>query len=137
MEIDPKNRNEDTKTNKKKKKKAVKVVYIANPLKVKASATEFRALVQELTGRDSDPSKYIAVEDTKNQIAVEETENHTAIEDTENQAINEVQYPSSSVEGACKSEENSFEMIDNYAVFSPPLMLYDPMDYGMSGFDED
>lgn len=48
----------------KMKKKGVKVVYISNPMKVKTSASEFRALVQELTGRDSDimsllhPSKF-------------------------------------------------------------------------------
>ncbi|KAK9169714.1 hypothetical protein Syun_001854 [Stephania yunnanensis] len=35
-------------------KQAMKVVYISNPMKVKASsASEFRALVQELTGKDS------------------------------------------------------------------------------------
>ncbi|XP_027173895.1 sigma factor binding protein 1, chloroplastic-like [Coffea eugenioides] len=51
------------KTNKqpKNKKKPVKVVYISNPMKVKTSASEFRALVQELTGQDADmpdPTKY-------------------------------------------------------------------------------
>lgn len=39
-------------------KKPIKVVYIANPMRVKTSAAGFRALVQELTGRDADPSKY-------------------------------------------------------------------------------
>ncbi|XP_043692875.1 sigma factor binding protein 1, chloroplastic-like [Telopea speciosissima] len=41
----------------KKKSKPIKVVYISNPMKVKTSASEFRALVQELTGRDSDLSR--------------------------------------------------------------------------------
>ncbi|XP_059311109.1 uncharacterized protein LOC132062586 [Lycium ferocissimum] len=36
------------------KKSNVKVVYISTPMKVKTSATRFRSLVQELTGRDSD-----------------------------------------------------------------------------------
>ncbi|XP_042471631.1 uncharacterized protein LOC122053707 [Zingiber officinale] len=36
------------------KKKPVKVVYISNPMRVTASAATFRALVQKLTGRDSD-----------------------------------------------------------------------------------
>nr|CAD1817362.1 unnamed protein product [Ananas comosus var. bracteatus] len=37
-----------------KMKKPVKVVYISNPMKVKAAnPAEFRALVQELTGQDS------------------------------------------------------------------------------------
>ncbi|XP_010245501.1 PREDICTED: sigma factor binding protein 1, chloroplastic-like [Nelumbo nucifera] len=38
----------------KSKNKPIKVVYISNPMKVKTSASQFRALVQELTGRDSD-----------------------------------------------------------------------------------
>ncbi|EES01627.1 hypothetical protein BDA96_03G355500 [Sorghum bicolor] len=41
-----------------KGKKPIKVVYISNPMRVKTSAAGFRALVQELTGRDADPSKY-------------------------------------------------------------------------------
>ncbi|KAI3844755.1 hypothetical protein MKW92_029921 [Papaver armeniacum] len=40
----------------KKISKPVRVVYISNPMKVKASVSEFRSLVQELTGRDSDIS---------------------------------------------------------------------------------
>ncbi|KAF3785983.1 hypothetical protein EJ110_NYTH23994 [Nymphaea thermarum] len=36
--------------NKRANKKPIKVVYIANPKMVKASAADFRALVQELTG---------------------------------------------------------------------------------------
>ena len=54
-----------TKTNKPKKKnknKPIKVVYISNPMRVNASASEFRALVQELTGQDAesppDPSRF-------------------------------------------------------------------------------
>lgn len=33
------------------------MVYISSPMKVKTSASEFRALVQELTGRDSDAER--------------------------------------------------------------------------------
>lgn len=36
----------------------VKVVYISSPMKVKTCASNFRALVQELTGRDSDLSRF-------------------------------------------------------------------------------
>ncbi|KAI3975014.1 hypothetical protein MKX01_005125 [Papaver californicum] len=44
-------------TNKCKKiSKPIKVVYISNPMMVKTSVSEFRSLVQELTGRDSDVS---------------------------------------------------------------------------------
>ncbi|XP_042451174.1 glycerol-3-phosphate acyltransferase 1-like [Zingiber officinale] len=38
----------------KKKKQPIKVVYISNPMKVKATDDEFRSVVQGLTGRDSD-----------------------------------------------------------------------------------
>ncbi|CAA0837416.1 Sigma factor binding protein 2- chloroplastic [Striga hermonthica] len=38
-----------------KKKGPLKVVHITNPIKFTATASEFRALVQELTGRDSGP----------------------------------------------------------------------------------
>ncbi|KAK2974084.1 hypothetical protein RJ640_001368 [Escallonia rubra] len=51
----------------KPKKKPVKVVYISNPMRVKTSASEFRALVQELTGQDADlpdPSKYPEILDS-------------------------------------------------------------------------
>ncbi|KAJ3690461.1 hypothetical protein LUZ61_019625 [Rhynchospora tenuis] len=37
----------------KAKKKPLKVVYISNPVKLTATAAQFRAIVQELTGRDS------------------------------------------------------------------------------------
>ncbi|KAM2065328.1 hypothetical protein TB1_027706 [Malus domestica] len=40
-------------------KGGVKVVYISSPMKVQTSASEFRALVQELTGRDSDAERFM------------------------------------------------------------------------------
>lgn len=39
-------------------KKPVKVVYVSTPVKVNISASNFRALVQELTGRESDLSRF-------------------------------------------------------------------------------
>ncbi|KAL4386457.1 hypothetical protein GQ457_09G026180 [Hibiscus cannabinus] len=41
-------------TKKNSSKKDLKVVYISSPMKVKTCASQFRALVQELTGKDSD-----------------------------------------------------------------------------------
>ncbi|XVF00222.1 hypothetical protein REPUB_Repub03eG0266400 [Reevesia pubescens] len=35
-------------------KKDIKVVYISSPMKVKTCVSQFRSLVQELTGKDSD-----------------------------------------------------------------------------------
>ncbi|GER37275.1 sigma factor binding protein 1 [Striga asiatica] len=37
---------------------SLKVVYISSPMKVKTSASRFRSLVQELTGKNSDISRY-------------------------------------------------------------------------------
>lgn len=52
----------DTKRQAKKiSKKPIKVVYISTPMKVKTSASKFRDLVQELTGRDSDTTRYVEV----------------------------------------------------------------------------
>ncbi|KAJ6700132.1 SIGMA FACTOR BINDING PROTEIN 1 CHLOROPLASTIC [Salix purpurea] len=58
--VQGKKANKITKT---KKKSTMRVVYISNPMKFKASnASEFRALVQKLTGQDSElpnPSKFV------------------------------------------------------------------------------
>ncbi|KAJ9190546.1 hypothetical protein P3X46_001733 [Hevea brasiliensis] len=40
-------------------KKGIKVVYISSPMKVETSASKFRALVQELTGKDSDAERFM------------------------------------------------------------------------------
>ncbi|KAH7511740.1 uncharacterized protein LOC107403959 [Ziziphus jujuba] len=76
-----------SKNGKSKKSKPVRVVYISNPMKVKTSAAEFRALVQELTGQDAefpDPSK-LKLPPTA--AAAEETE---AAEDNENEHDHQV-----------------------------------------------
>ncbi|KAG6436754.1 hypothetical protein SASPL_101656 [Salvia splendens] len=44
---------------KKEKSDQLKVVYISSPMKVKTSASRFRSLVQELTGKNSDVSQYM------------------------------------------------------------------------------
>jgi len=40
-------------------KKGIKVVYISSPMMVKTSASKFRDLVQELTGKDSDATRFM------------------------------------------------------------------------------
>jgi predicted alpha/beta hydrolase len=44
----------------KAKKKPLKVVYISNPVKLTATAAQFRAVVQELTGQDSNVAETMA-----------------------------------------------------------------------------
>ncbi|KAL7083765.1 hypothetical protein ACP275_14G182600 [Erythranthe tilingii] len=43
----------------KRKNNSLKVVYISSPMKVKTSASRFRSLVQQLTGKNSDISQYM------------------------------------------------------------------------------
>ncbi|KAJ8756226.1 hypothetical protein K2173_024773 [Erythroxylum novogranatense] len=43
----------------KRGKRSIKVVYISSPMKVTANASEFRALVQQLTGKDSDATRFM------------------------------------------------------------------------------
>ncbi|KAG5249919.1 hypothetical protein OIU76_003459 [Salix suchowensis] len=54
----------------KRSKKAIKVVYISSPMKVKTSASEFRALVQELTGKDSDAERFLDINGALNSPGV-------------------------------------------------------------------
>ncbi|KAL4353347.1 hypothetical protein GQ457_06G024590 [Hibiscus cannabinus] len=55
-----------------KSKKPIKVVYISNPMKVKTSASKFRALVQKLTGQDAelpdDPTKFTDTEEAVDDV---------------------------------------------------------------------
>ncbi|KAK8588834.1 hypothetical protein V6N13_087732 [Hibiscus sabdariffa] len=55
-----------------KSKKPIKVVYISNPMKVKTSASKFRALVQKLTGQDAelpdDPTKFTDTEEVVDDV---------------------------------------------------------------------
>ncbi|KAL2326349.1 hypothetical protein Fmac_025407 [Flemingia macrophylla] len=48
-------------------KKEIKVTYISSPVKVKASASNFRALVQELTGRYSNVAETMPMEEEEDQ----------------------------------------------------------------------
>ncbi|KAJ4719700.1 sigma factor binding protein 1, chloroplastic-like [Melia azedarach] len=59
QQFDLQNPNKTPKGNAKTKKNPIKVTYISTPMKVKASsASEFRAIVQELTGKNSDVGDY-------------------------------------------------------------------------------
>lgn len=55
----PKVMDGNKKTKRNEKSDSLKVVYISTPMKVKTSASRFRSLVQELTGRHSDVSRYM------------------------------------------------------------------------------
>lgn len=52
--------------------KSIKVVYISSPMKVKTSASEFRALVQELTGINSDAERFLEINGAVGDVMVEQ-----------------------------------------------------------------
>jgi len=141
-------------------RKQIKVVYISNPMRVKTSAAGFRALVQELTGRDADPSKYSP--DELGGVGGAGAEDATAAADLDcGTAHGLMLSPRGAAASACDTvvaspspaaadhhpdaaaaaapyggdydddleEEDGFRsqplLENNYAVFSPPTLLYD------------
>jgi VQ motif len=118
----------------KAKKKPIKVVYISNPMKVKANTADFRALVQELTGRDADPSKYAATEDAGDFMVLSPQAAASMASSSETtQAATGMEEASKIGDGALDSIDEDVstpQLIDNYSVFSPSTMLGDLHDYG-------
>uniref|UniRef100_A0A1D1YU55 Glutamate-1-semialdehyde 2,1-aminomutase n=1 Tax=Anthurium amnicola TaxID=1678845 RepID=A0A1D1YU55_9ARAE len=55
-----------SKHTKAKKKKQIKVVYISNPMRFKTTASEFKGLVQQFTGQDSDVADLSKFTDVQN-----------------------------------------------------------------------
>uniref|UniRef100_A0ACD5VSY6 Uncharacterized protein n=1 Tax=Avena sativa TaxID=4498 RepID=A0ACD5VSY6_AVESA len=123
-------------------KKPIKVVYISNPMRVKASAADFRSLVQELTGRHADPSKYSADEDDAAAQAQQELspEGSAAASTPDAVAPGSAAAPEFAPAAAYgygdeEEEDEIFgsQLLDNeYSVFSPPTLLYD-YPHGSSG----
>jgi hypothetical protein len=124
------------------KKPPIKVVYIGNPMRVTTSASGFRALVQELTGRHADPYKYSggAAVDVD---GADDSSGGSLVGLQSGALASPVSTPSSdaaSAAGAAHAsvppaaynyddDEDSFapQLIDNsYSVFSPPTFLYGP-----------
>ncbi|KAK3138411.1 hypothetical protein QOZ80_5AG0368650 [Eleusine coracana subsp. coracana] len=121
-------------------KKPIKVVYIDNPMRVTTSAEGFRALVQELTGRHADPSKYggaIDVDDNDSSGGSLQAEPQpgamlpiSPAGSTEGSSDAAAAAASGQVLAQAPSfddDEESFmpQLIDNsYSVFSPPTFLY-------------
>lgn len=70
------NQNQKQQGGKRSSKKGIKVVYISTPMKVKTSASEFRALVQELTGRDSDTAGFMETSNFASHHAIDPHQHH-------------------------------------------------------------
>ncbi|KAH6818706.1 sigma factor binding protein 1 [Perilla frutescens var. frutescens] len=99
----------------KKQQLPLKVVYITNPIKFNATASEFRALVQELTGQDADSSRLEAAGQEEENVAAAAAEQGINYVDAAAQKGSDLSTTSGSYEddGCC-----SPEMIDNFQGFA-------------------
>ena len=122
-------------------KKPIKVVYISNPMRVKTNEAGFRALVQELTGRHADPSKYNTDDGFDDGGTAQELS--LSPEGSAAGSTPDAGAPGPAAtggqpelagaafgdgDGDREDEEDIFgsQLLDNdYAVFSPPPLLYD------------
>ncbi|XP_057796862.1 sigma factor binding protein 1, chloroplastic-like [Salvia miltiorrhiza] len=118
---------------KKKSEQLLKVVYISSPMKVKTSASRFRSLVQELTGKNSDVSQYMddGAKDFYHEI------------DCEHQSIASVSTDdntptsSDSLQGHMDLDAFTSQMRDQFSGIFSSDSFYDPSQLDVLGsFDE-
>lgn len=120
-----------TKRSSKSKKKPIKVVYISNPMKVKVTASEFRALVQELTGQDAELPKDLSRfqnPDSDGGDGGHQTDSDNSVtKSTGHESDHTVVMPphvdpnSNNSEGQVGSAMEGFELFD-HDVFAPEIM---------------
>ncbi|KAG8044420.1 hypothetical protein GUJ93_ZPchr0054g2840 [Zizania palustris] len=134
----------------KKKRRAIKVVHISNPMRVTTSAEGFRALVQELTGRHADPSKYagggggggesgggsgippVADQLMQGQGAALHSPGSTAETSSSSEVAGAGQVHTAAYDDGYNGDDSfAPQLIDNrYSVcFSPPTLFYDAHTY--------
>ncbi|KAJ8646416.1 hypothetical protein MRB53_008164 [Persea americana] len=128
----------------KSKKKPIKVVYISNPMKVKTSVSQFRALVQGLTGRDSD------LADIKKNLAIDGMDELQRVADHEAEATDYVPSPARPVTAVDHERESSAstgsefelyddlfttEMLEHITELSPSRLLLEPQEDIFRGFE--
>ncbi|CAL0333645.1 unnamed protein product [Lupinus luteus] len=74
-------------------KKEIKVTYISSPMKVKTSASNFRALVQELTGQDSNVADtFMAIEENcanDERVNIKDTNQRWSVDVTDQGCLSE------------------------------------------------
>lgn len=110
----------------KKNKKEVKVTYISSPMKVKTSASNFRALVQELTGQDSNVADMFV-----------EVNDFIHVDDVQNQQKNSIQQWSSdnnSSEGFMPDYSTWMKLEDDYNLRSSMEPLNGQLQYDFLSF---
>ncbi|KAM7268408.1 hypothetical protein ACFE04_010574 [Oxalis oulophora] len=103
------------------KKDDCKIVYISNPMKVNTCVSDFRAIVQKLTGKDSDVSLHF--KDTSYSSS-------TIVDNSKNYMLNNVsghdhqEYPIKvdhhlQLEATCKEESSSSPISDDTLFLEP------------------
>ncbi|KOM38724.1 sigma factor binding protein 1, chloroplastic-like [Vigna umbellata] len=112
----------------------VKVVYISNPMKIKTSASEFRALVQELTGQDAqsppNPTRFHALDssDDSSSDKVTNVDDHfIPLPKDPNNSVQQLQHqpqPSSSFE-APDDDVFTPQMIESISSLLPASLFYE------------
>ena len=103
------------KRQKEMKKRPVRIVQISNPTKVIATTSEFKWLVQELTGQDSDVSllrKYAAAEEEESDAPSDAAGGtaRAASDYTEDRCLTD-----------CSNLENNFEQLDEILPSEMPV----------------
>ncbi|KAI7996504.1 hypothetical protein LOK49_LG10G02674 [Camellia lanceoleosa] len=116
------------------KKNTIKVVYISNPMKVNTTASEFRALVQELTGQDAKYSEIGCVggnQMVSDEIKINGGDHHDDDHDHALEEVPRLMEPTTS--DVAKSSDLAFEqyddvfmpqMIENFSGFLPSSLLF-------------
>lgn len=105
----------DKKTKSKRNvKSSLKVVYISSPMKVKTSAMRFRSLVQELTGRHSDVSRFMESDGCNGFHEFDDQSGGNLLPKT---LIDD----STQNESPTSSDSTPLEPMDNHSVFSSQM----------------
>ncbi|XP_073224709.1 uncharacterized protein [Cicer arietinum] len=112
----------------KKSKKEVKVTYISSPMKVKTSASNFRALVQELTGQDSNVAEMF-VEVNDRSVHVDDVQNH-------DKGSTQQQWSSDNSSEAYMQEDSTWMKLDeDYNLIPSMEALNGHLQYDFLSFD--
>ncbi|RWW24446.1 hypothetical protein GW17_00011261 [Ensete ventricosum] len=109
----------------------IKVVYIANPVRVTTSAATFRSLVQKLTGRDADDASTasapasVASPDSGGTVPSEPSTSGVVRPDNSLVAPVEV-----------FDEDFDAQMMGSFPGFISSILCYEPRVAGLEGFTE-
>ncbi|EEF49532.1 sigma factor binding protein 1, chloroplastic [Ricinus communis] len=105
----------------KRSKKGIKVVYISSPMKVETSASKFRALVQELTGKDSDAARFMDVNNGAENYSTETTPDRSRAASDEHGSVLLPLMSSYNEPSFSSSPDSDSSIFDPFDRFLPPM----------------